>query len=112
MTAFFTPLVLGSLLWFATGLVAFPREVWDTSAFWNAWSAAITLTGACGYLWPGHALRHAGLAFAALPVVLLATGLATGGSLSLLPLGLAAMAALALPGAILATATGWLARQR
>ncbi|WP_431300774.1 hypothetical protein [Tabrizicola sp. BL-A-41-H6] len=112
MTALFVPLALGTLLWSGIGLAAFPRELWDVAEFWTVWPAAIVLTGVCGFVWPGHALRHAGLAFGALPVVMLATGLATGSSFSLLPLGLVAMAALALPGAILAAATGWLARQR
>lgn len=112
MTAILVPLILGTLLWSATGFIAYPREIWDVDAFWTVWPAAIILTSACGFVWPGHAFRHASLIFGPLLGVMLATGLATGSSFSLLPLGLAAMAALALPGAILAAATGWLARQR
>ena len=111
MTAVLTPLILGSLLWSAAGLAAFPREIWDTDAFALTWPVATLLTAAFGYIWPRHALRHAGLTFGPLVVVMLITGVLTGGSFSLLPIGLIAMLVLALPGAVLAAVAGWIANR-
>jgi hypothetical protein len=106
------PLLLGTALWGAVGWSAYPRELWDASAFWQAWPVATLLAAAFGGTRESRPLRDTGLLFAPIIGVLIVTALLTGGSASLLPLGMILVAALALPGLALAWAAHRLTARR
>ncbi len=99
--------VLGTALWSVAGWLAHPRELWDVPAFWPVWGLAILCAGGLGLGRDSRPMRDTGLLFLPILGVLTVSTLQTGGSASLLPLGLIAVAVLALPGLALA----WLAQR-
>ena len=90
--------VLGAALWSYAGWATHPRELWDEAVFWTVWAVAILACGALGLMRDSRPLRDSFLLFLPILGVLTAQTLMTGGSASLLPLGLIAVAVLALPG--------------
>lgn len=94
--------LLGSALWSFAGWAAHPRELWDVPAFWPVWGAAILAAGLLGLARASKPARDTALLFLPIIGVLTAQTVVTGGSASLLPLGLVAVAVLALPGWLLA----------
>lgn len=104
-------LVLGTVLWSVTGWVAHPHELWDVGGFWPVWGLAILIAAALGLTRDSRPLRDTALLFLPLLGVLTVQTLLTGGSASLLPLGLVAVAVLALPGWLLAKLTRRLRRR-
>ena len=106
------PLLLGTLLWSWAGWSAFPREIWDAPAFWQAWPVATGFAAAFGVTRASHPLRDTVLLFAPIIGVLLVSTLLTGGGASLLPFGLILIGALALPGLALAWAANRLTTRR
>lgn len=101
------PLLLGTILWSFAGWSAHPRELWDASAFWQVWPVATSLAAAFGLTRASRPLRDTAFLFLPIVGVLTVTTVLTGGSASMLPLGLVLIAALALPGLALA----WLANR-
>lgn len=91
-------LVLGTALWSVAGWFAHPREIWDVPAFWPVWGLAILFAGGLGLSRDSRPLRDTGLLFLPILGVLTISALLTGRGASLLPLGLVAVAVLALPG--------------
>lgn len=94
--------VTGLALWSWAGWAAHPRELWDVPAFWPIWGLSILAAGILGIPRDGQPLRDSLLLFLPILGVLTVQTLLTGGSASLLPLGLIAVAVLALPGWLLA----------
>jgi hypothetical protein len=85
----------GASLWLLTALISGRGEAWDAPMYWTVtYPLAILLAAVLGYRAPRRAWRW-GLAVMLVqaPVLLLTSG----GSMSLLPLGLALFAILALP---------------
>ena len=85
----------GASLWLLTSLISGRAEAWDAPMYWSVtYPLAILLAGVLGYRAPRRAWRW-GLAvmLAQAPVLLLTSG----GSMNLLPLGLALFGVLALP---------------
>ena len=101
------PFLIGTALWSYAGWSAHPRELWDVPAFQPVWLAATLAAGAFGVTRDSRPLRDTGLLFLPILGALTVTTLLTGGSASLLPLGLIMIAALALPGLALA----WVVRR-
>lgn len=95
---------LGAVLWSVLGWLTFPRELWDVGAFWMFWGLAVLFAGALGLSRASRPFLDTALLFAPMIGVLTVTTLLTGGSASLLPLGLIAVLVLALPGWVLARA--------
>jgi hypothetical protein len=100
-------LVLGTALWSVAGWLSHPRELWDVPAFWPVWGLAILCAGALGLARDSRPLRDTGLLFLPIFGVLTISTLHSGGGANLLPLGIVAVAVLALPGLALA----WLAQR-
>lgn len=94
--------ILGAALWSYAGWAAHPRELWDVGAFWPAWGLAVLAAGLLGLTRASRPLRDTGLLFLPILGVLTVQSLLTGGSASMFPLGLVAVAVLALPGWLLA----------
>jgi hypothetical protein len=91
----------GISLWLLTSLISGRAEAWDAPMYWTVtYPLAILLAGVLGYRAPRRAWRW-GLAVMLVqaPVLLLTSG----GSMGLLPLGLALFAILALPAVAAAT---------
>jgi peptidoglycan/LPS O-acetylase OafA/YrhL len=91
----------GISLWLLTSLISGRAEAWDAPIYWTVtYPLAILLAGVLGYRAPRRAWRW-GLAVMLVqaPVLLLTSG----GSMGLLPLGLALFAILALPAVAAAT---------
>jgi hypothetical protein len=91
----------GASLWLLTSLISGRAEAWDAPMYWTVtYPLAILLAGVLGYRAPRRAWRW-GLAVMLVqaPVLLLTSG----GSMSLLPLGLALFAVLSLPAIAAAT---------
>ena len=91
----------GIPLWLLTSLVSGRAEAWDAPMYWTVtYPLAILLAGVLGYRAPRRAWRW-GLAVMLVqaPVMMLTSG----GSMSLLPLGLALFAILSLPAIAAAT---------
>jgi hypothetical protein len=102
MTNTVIALALGAALWSFAGWMAYPRELWDVSGFWLVWGVAILIAGALGLTARSRPMRDTGFLFLPILGVLTVSTLLTGGSASLLPLGLIAIVILALPGWVLA----------
>ena len=100
-------LVLGTALWSVAGWLAHPRELWDVPAFWPMWGLAILCAVGVGLARDSPPLLDTGLLFLPILGVLTVSTLQSGGGAGLLPLGLVAVAVLALPGLALA----WLAQR-
>ena len=91
----------GAALWLLTSLISGRAEAWDAPMYWTVtYPLAILLAGVLGYRAPRRAWRW-GLAVMLVqaPVMMLTSG----GSMSLLPLGLALFAILSLPAIAAAT---------
>jgi hypothetical protein len=97
------PLLIGTALWSWAGWAAHPRELWDVPAFRPVWIAATLAAAAFGLTRDSRPLRDTGLLFLPILGVLTVSTVLTSGSASLLPLGLVLIAALALPGLVLAS---------
>jgi hypothetical protein len=91
-------LLLGSILWSVGGWLAHPHELWDVSGFWLIWGVGILIAGALGLTPHSRPALDTGFVFLPILGVLTISSIITGGSASLLPLGLIAVAILALPG--------------
>lgn len=104
------PFLIGLALWSCAAWAAHPRELWDVPAFWTVWGAAVLTTAVLAALRPDQVLRQTALVFVPLLLVLAVTGLANGGGAGLMPLGLLAVLALALPAWALAAVTALLRR--
>jgi hypothetical protein len=96
------PFLIGTALWSYAGWSAHPRELWDVPAFQPVWLAATLAAGAFGVTRDSRPVRDTGLLFLPIFGALTVTTLLTGGSASLLPLGILAVVVLALPGLALA----------
>lgn len=96
------PLLIGTALWSYAGWSAHPRELWDVPAFQPVWIAATVAAACFGLTRASRPLRDTALLFLPILGALTVTTVLTGGSASLLPLGLVLIAALALPGLALA----------
>jgi hypothetical protein len=92
------PSALGGLaLWTVAATLAGGREPWDTGAFWTVyWPVAIALSFTLGTLFPRRAWLWSFVVMAMMMPVMLWNG----SGLSLLPLGMALMAVLAIPGSL------------
>jgi hypothetical protein len=95
-------LCLGTALWSFAGWFAHPREIWDVPAFWPVWAGTTLLAGVLGLTRDSNPFRDTALLFLPILGVLTVTSVLTGGSASLMPLGLILVAVLALPGLALA----------
>jgi len=85
----------GISLWLLTSLISGRAEAWDAPMYWTVtYPLAILLAGVLGYRAPRRAWRWGLVVMLVQAPVLLLT---SGGSMSLLPLGLALFAILALP---------------
>ncbi len=96
----------GSALWVLTSLVSGRAEAWDAPMYWSVtYPLALLLAGVLGYRAPRRAWRW-GLAVILVqaPVMLLTSG----GSMGLLPLGLALFAILSLPAIAAAMIAAWM----
>jgi hypothetical protein len=99
--AYLIALLGGASLWLLTSLISGRPEAWDAPMYWTAtYPLALLLAAVLGYRVPWRAWRW-GLAVMLVqaPVLLLTSG----GSMSLLPLGLALFAILSLPAIAAAT---------
>jgi hypothetical protein len=101
------PLMIGTALWSYAGWSAHPRELWDVPAFQPVWITATLAAAGFGLTRASRPLRDTALLFLPILGVLIVSTLLTGGSASMLPLGLVLIAALAVPG----LALGWLANR-
>ncbi|MBY0397151.1 MAG: hypothetical protein K2X91_11900 [Thermoleophilia bacterium] len=97
------PFLLGLGLWSAASGLSSRRELWDDPAFWTrAWPAALILSALLGRLLPGAGWKPgAAVGAALLPVIL-----AGASDWSLLPMGAALVAVLALPHAAASALAG------
>ena len=85
----------GISLWLLTSLISGRAEAWDAPMYWTVtYPLAILLAGVLGYRAPRRAWRWGLVVMLVQAPVLLLT---SGGSMNLLPLGLALFAILALP---------------
>ena len=85
----------GGALWLLTSLISGRAEAWDAPMYWTvSYPLAILLAGVLGYRAPRRAWRWGLTVMLVQAPVLLLT---SGGSMSLLPLGLALFAILSLP---------------
>jgi hypothetical protein len=96
------PLLIGIALWSFAGWSAHPRELWDVPAFQPVWIAATLAAAVFGLTRASRPLRDTAFLFLPIIGVLTVTTVMTGGSASMLPLGIILIAALALPGLALA----------
>jgi hypothetical protein len=106
------PLFIGMALWSLAGWMAHPRELWDVTAFWPVWGVATVAAGALGLTRAARPLRDTALVFLPILGVLTISTLLSDRDAGLLPLGLAAVAVLALPGFLAATLAGHLKTRR
>jgi hypothetical protein len=91
----------GASLWLLTSLISGRAEAWDAPMYWTvAYPLAILLAGVLGYRAPRRAWRWGLTVMLVQAPVLMLT---SGGSMGLLPLGLALFAILALPAIAAAT---------
>ena len=101
MQAYLIALLGGAFLWLFTSLISGRAEAWDAPMYWTVtYPLAILMAGMLGYRAPHRAWRW-GLAVMLVqaPVLMLTSG----GSMNLLPLGLALFAILAMPAIAAAT---------
>ena len=91
----------GISLWLLTSLISGRAEAWDAPMYWTVtYPLAILLAGVLGYRAPRRAWRWGLVVMLVQAPVLLLT---SGGSMNLLPLGLALFAILSLPAIAAAT---------
>ncbi len=97
--AYAVAIAAGAALWLATSYATGKSEPWDSSAYWTvAYPVAIALSGGLGFAFPQRPWRWAlAVMLSQAAVMILA-----GAGLGLLPLGLVLLAALSLPGIVLA----------
>ncbi len=96
------PLLIGTTLWSCAGWSAHPRELWDVPVFQPVWIAATLAAAAFGLTRASRPLQDTAFLFLPIIGVLSVSTVLTGGSASMLPLGLVLIAALSLPGLALA----------
>ena len=93
--AYAIALLGGTTLWLLTSLISGRAEAWDAPMYWSVtYPLAILLAGVLGYRAPLRAWRWGLVVMLVQAPVML---LSSGGSMGLLPLGLALFAVLALP---------------
>lgn len=99
---------VGAALWIAIAAAGATNEPWDAPIYWGVgYPAALALAGTLGFAWPDTAKAQALVLFAMqLPVML-----ANGAGFSLLPLGIIAIAVLALPAILVAVLAARLRRR-
>jgi hypothetical protein len=96
----------GALLWLGTMAVSGRSEAWDSPLYWSvAYPLCLLLSGVMGYVEPVRSWRFALTLMLVQPVVMLFT---SGGSFSLLPLGIIMFGVLALPAIMVARISAWL----
>ena len=102
-TAYATAFLAGAILWSLAAIAAGGREVWDVGLYWTAaYPAALLTGGGLAAMFPHRPWRWPlVMMFAQMPVMI-----AFGSGFSLLPLGLALLAILSLPGMAIAAAIG------
>ena len=99
--AYAIALIGGASLWLLTSLISGRAEAWDAPMYWSVtYPLAILLAGALGYRVPVRAWRWGLVVMLVQATVMLLT---SGSSMTLLPLGLALFAVLALPAIAAAT---------
>ena len=104
--------VAGILAWDLVRLIGGRREAWDDPNYWVIGYPLMLATAfMLGLGFPERPWRWAVVVVAAQAAWALFLGLATDGSVSLFPLGLAMFAVLALPCVAVAYAGRWLARR-
>jgi hypothetical protein len=92
--AYILSAVTGLLLWTATAAMTGKREPWDASSYWTvSYPLAVTGAAVLGFLFPEKSWRWAAI----LMLMQLVVMVAMGSDLSLLPLGLVALAVLGAP---------------
>ncbi len=98
--AYALAIAAGAALWLATSLATGKAEAWDSSVYWSvAYPVAIALSGALGFAFPHRPWRWAFAVMLSQAAVMMFGGAGLG----LLPLGLVLLAALSLPGIVLAS---------
>jgi hypothetical protein len=96
----------GALLWLGTMAASGRSEAWDSPLYWSvAYPLCLLLAGVFGYLEPVRPWRFALAVMLVQPVVMILT---SGGSFSLLPLGVIMFGILALPAILVARLSAWL----
>jgi hypothetical protein len=102
--AYLIAILGGASLWLLTSLISGRSEAWDAPMYWSVtYPLAILLAGVLGYRAPQRAWRWGwAVMLVQAPVMLLTSG----GSMSLLPLGLALFGVLALPAVFVASIGG------
>ncbi len=96
----------GAALWVLTSLVSGRAEAWDAPMYWSVtYPLAILLAGVLGYRAPRLAWRWGLVVILVQAPVMLLT---SGGSMGLLPLGLALFAILSLPAVAAAMFAAWM----
>lgn len=96
----------GAALWVLTSLVSGRAEAWDAPMYWSVtYPLAILLAGVLGYRAPRRAWRWGLVVILVQAPVMLLT---SGGSMGLLPLGLALFAILSLPAVAAAMFAAWM----
>ena len=104
--AYLIAILGGASLWLLTSLISGRAEAWDAPMYWTVtYPLAILLAGVLGYRAPRRAWRWGLVVMLVQAPVLLLT---SGGSMNLLPLGLALFAILALPAIAAATFGAWM----
>ncbi len=102
-TAYAAAFLAGAILWSLATIAAGGREAWDIDLYWTAaYPAALLTGGGLAALFPERPWRWPLVVmFAQMPVMI-----ASGSGFGLLPLGLALLAILSLPGMAIAAAVG------
>jgi hypothetical protein len=96
----------GALLWLGTMAVSGRSEAWDSPLYWSvAYPLCLVLAGVMGYVEPVRPWRFALALMLVQPVVMVFT---SGGSFSLLPLGVIMFGILALPPMMVASISAWI----
>ena len=102
-TAYATAFLAGMILWSLATIAAGGREVWDVGLYWTvAYPAALLTGGGLAALYPERPWRWPLVVMLAQTPVMIAFG----SGFSLLPLGLALLAILSLPGMAIAAIVG------
>ncbi len=97
----------GGVIWGWVVAASGRAEPWDAPQFWTlGYPAALAACCGLGFLWPVRPWRWVAIVFAMLGAVMIATGVASGSSFSMLPFGLVALVLLAVPGLGLAALAG------
>ena len=102
-TAYAAAFLASTILWSLATIAAGGREVWDVGLYWTvAYPAALLIGGGLAALYPERPWRWPLVVMLAQAPVMIAFG----SGFSLLPLGLALLAILSLPGMAIAAVIG------